>query len=253
MHSVRVRPWPGYARRCSPVAGFGGALPDPPLSGRGPRTGRAVGCGRRRNMTSCTTWPFSRPCRSNFVTGRKSGRGAQPSALVLASSGSAPRTSSICSAYGSQSVAQCTSAPGASRETASRTNAGWIIRRLWCRAFGHGSGKNTRRPASDAGGSMSRSSTTASPLPARSRCPGPRTRPGAGGGPGRGCARRPRESRCPGPRRPSRRSRPPCRTRSPAPPAARDPRTAPPGPAPHRPDRPPTTPTGAGSPPPATP
>ena len=61
------------------------------------------------------------------------------------------------------SVATCSTPPSASRSATRSANASSTNRRLMCRCFGHGSGKNTCTPASDAVPSISRSSRRASP------------------------------------------------------------------------------------------
>src|SRR5205814_3042851 len=70
------------------------------------------------NTISHTPCPSFRPRRSNFVSGRVGGRGANPPA-VFSRPCVAESTASTCSAYSCQSVATCSVPPGARREAAS--------------------------------------------------------------------------------------------------------------------------------------
>ncbi len=121
---------------------------------------------------------------------------------VLRSCGLADRTASTCSAYSCQSVATCNRPPGTRREAASAAKSGCTRRRLWWRFFGHGSGKNTLIAASEAAGTMSRSTSTASCLITRTFERPASSTIGAAALPTPGaCTSMPRCSRCRGARR----------------------------------------------------
>ncbi len=84
---------------------------------------------RRVKSRSRTPWPRPSPRFSNFVRGRHAGRSAK-SLAVLASSVSALSVTRISCAYSSQSVATCSTPPGASRRASSCTKPGCRRRRL---------------------------------------------------------------------------------------------------------------------------
>ena len=81
--------------------------------------------------------------------------------------GWAPSTSSMCSAYGSQSVARYSRPPGRSTRWTSAANPGWTSRRLWWRFFGHGSGNQTSTSSTLAGASRCSSTSSASAIATR--------------------------------------------------------------------------------------
>src|SRR3954452_19025960 len=113
--------------------------------------------------SSATALPASRALPSYLVTGRATETGRPSAAVTRFSRGSASPTSPICSAYPSWSVAACTMPPGRSRSAIRATVSVCSSLRLWWRALGHGSGKNTRTPVSESGSNMCSSTSTPSP------------------------------------------------------------------------------------------
>ena len=81
-----------------------------------------------------------------------------------------------------QSVASRHTPPGRRREAASAANSGVTSRRLWCRFFGHGSGKKVQSSSTSPGPNRCWSAQTASTESSRTLS-APASRPG------RGCAR----------------------------------------------------------------
>src|SRR3954464_6852699 len=113
--------------------------------------------------SSATALPASRAFPSYLVTGRATETGRPSAAVTRLRRGSASPTSAICSAYPAWSVAACRMPPGRSRSAIRATVSVCSSLRLWWRAFGHGSGKNTRTPVSDSGPNMCSSTSTPSP------------------------------------------------------------------------------------------
>src|SRR3954447_7603402 len=123
--------------------------------------------GRFSQSNSATALPACWALPSYLVTGRCTEIGSVSDAATRRSRGSASPTSAICSAYPAWSVAACNTPPVSSRSAISATVAGCSSRRLWWRAFGQGSGKNSRTPVSESGPNMCSSTSTPSPRTSR--------------------------------------------------------------------------------------
>ena len=108
----------------------------------GRRDPRPRGRGARRGARSASA--HARPAAARSRRPRRD----SPAALQALS------VSSMCCAYGSQSVARRSCPPGASRDAASATNAGCSRRRLWWRFLGHGSGNRIRISCTLSGGEL---------------------------------------------------------------------------------------------------